>query len=175
MVLILAAVLLALGLRRAVRGFAAEVVDPAQLLGRTCPVDLAAFRNLIDPGEDAYLTAHLPRTALWRVRRARYLAAGEYVHMTAHNAAILIRLAQAAKNSSEVRIREAGRHLLTLAVHTRILAGITMVQLGIAWLLPFWRPSMLPVTEAYARVRAALESVVIWQRPDLAARVGEAV
>ena len=130
---------------------------------------------MIDPDEDAYLSAHLPRTALWRLRRARYLAAGEYVQLAAHNAGILIRLAQTAINSDEARISDAGRQLLTLAVQTRILAGVTLVQLYVAWLLPFWRPSVLSVTEAYVRVRAALESVVIWQRPDLAGRVSEAV
>ena len=158
-----------------VRGFAAQVMDPEQLLGRTCPVDLPAFRNVINPDEDAYLTAHLPRTAVWRVRRARCLAACEYVQLTAHNAGILIRLAQTAKNSDQVRIREAGRQLLTLALQTRMLAGVAIVQLYIAWLLPFWQPSVRSVTEAYTGVRAALESVVIWQRPDLAGRLREAV
>ena len=173
--LVLVALLIIIGLRQAVRGFAAQVVDPEQLLGRTCHVDLAAFRNLINPEEDAYLTAHLPRIAAWRVRRARYLAASDYVRLTAHNAGILIRLAQTARHSNQVHISEAGRQLLTLALHTRVLAGVTMVQLYIAWLLPFWRPSVRYVAEAYTGVRAAFESVVIWQRPDLAGRLREAV
>jgi hypothetical protein len=175
LILVVVALLIAIGLRQAVRGFAADVIDPEQLLGRTRPVDLMAFRNLSNPDEDAYLAAHLPRTALWQVRRARYSAASEYVHLAAHNAAILIRLGQSAKNSSEVRIREAGTKLLTVAVQTRMLAGIAIVQLQIARVLPWWQPSIRSVTESYTGARNALESVVIWQRPDLAGRLGEAV
>jgi hypothetical protein len=87
----------------------------------------------------------------------------------------LIRLGQTAKNSNQLRIREAGRQLLTMAVETRMLAGVAIVQLQIARVLPWWQPSLRSVTESYSGARAALDSVVIWQRPDLAGRLGEAV
>ena len=170
-ILIVAAVLIVMGLRRAVRGFEGEVRDPEQLLGRTQPIDLLAFHNLIDPDEDEYLRSQLSWFSFQRVRNARYRAAVEYVQMAARNAAILIRLGQTAQNSQEVRISEAGKQLLTLAIETRILAGLAIVQLYLALVVPFWKPSLGSVTQAYTGMRATLDRVVRWQRPELAGRI----
>jgi len=171
LVLIIAAVLIVMGVRRAVRGFEAEVCDPEQLLGRTHAVDLLAFHNLIDPDEDEYLRSQLSWFSFLRVRHARYWAAVEYVQMAARNAAILIRLGQTAQQSKEVRISEAGKQLLTLAIETRILAGMAIIQLCLALVLPFWKPSLGSVTQAYTGMRATLDRVVRWQRPELAGRI----
>jgi hypothetical protein len=171
LVLVIAAVLIVIGVRRAVRGFEAEVCDPEQLLGRTQAVDLLAFHNLIDPDEDAYLRSQLSWLSFLRVRQARYWAAVEYVHMAARNAAILVRLGQNAQQSEDVRICEAGKQLLTLAIQTRMLALMAIVQLYLALLVPFWKPSLGSVTQAYSGMRVTLDRVVRWQRPDLAGRI----
>jgi hypothetical protein len=170
-ILVVAAVLIVMGMRRAVRGFEGEVGDPEQLLGRTQPIDLPAFDNLIDPDEDEYLRSQLSWFGFLRVRNARYRAAAEYVHMAARNAAILIRLAQSAQNSQEAHISEAGKQLMTLAIETRILAGLAIVQLYLALVVPFWKPSLGSVTQAYTGMRATLDRVVRWQRPELAGRI----
>jgi hypothetical protein len=93
------------------------------------------------------------------------------VQMAARNAAILIRLGQTAQSSKEVRISEAGKQLLTLAIETRILAGLAIVQLYLALILPLWKPSLGSVTQAYTGMRATLDRVVRWQRPELAGRI----
>lgn len=165
------AIVIVVGLRHAIRGFAAQVTDPEQLLGRTRALDLLAFRNLIDPGEDEYLRTRLPWHALWRVRRARHRAAAEYVRMAAVNAAILVRLAQTAQHSDQLRIREAASQLLALATETRVLAGFALLQLYFAWLFPWWQPSLGNITLAYTGLRATLDRVVGWQRPELAGRI----
>jgi hypothetical protein len=171
LILIVAAVLIVMGMRRAVRGFETEVCDPEQLLGRTQAVDLLAFHNLLDPEEDGYLRSQLSWFSFLRVRNARYRAAVEYVQMAARNAAILVRLGQTAQNSKEVRIREAGKQLLVLAIETRILAGLAIVQLYLALVVPFWKPSLGSVTQAYTGMRATLDRMVRWQRPELAGRI----
>jgi hypothetical protein len=171
LVLIAAATLMVVGIRRAVRGFESEVCSPEELLGRTTAIDLAAFQNLVDPDEDQYLRSQLSWWAFLRVRQARFRAALEYVQMTARNAAILVRLGQTAENSSQERISEAGKQLLTLAIETRILAGLVMAQLYVASVVPLWRPSVGSVALAYSGLRATLDRVVRCQRPELAGRI----
>ena len=175
LILVVVAVVMVVGVQHAIRGFAAQFTDPEQLLGRTQAVDLLAFRNLIDTGEDEYLRARLPWHSLWRVRRARHRAAAEYVRMAAVNAAILVRLAQTVQHSDQLRIREAASQLQALAIETRVLAGVALLQLYLAWLFPWWQPSLGNITLAYTGLRATLERVVSWQRPELAGRIRAAV
>jgi hypothetical protein len=174
-VVIIAALVIVIGFRSAVRGFASDVSDPELLLQHTRPIDLDAFRNLIEPDDDAYLHNHLSSYSLFRVRQARCLAAIEYVQMAAQNAAILVRLGQAARSSHEARIREDGRELLGLAVETRILAGLALVQLSIAFALPWWHPSLQRMLTAYIGLRGRLDRFVRWQRPELAGRLIKAL
>ena len=171
LVLIAAAMLMVVGIRRAVRGFASEVGSPEELLGRTTTIDLAAFQNLVDPDEDQYLRSQLSWLAFLRVRRARFRAAREYVQMAARNAAIMVRLGQTAQQSRQERISEAGKQLLSVAIETRILAGLVMAQLYVASLVPLWRPSVGSVALAYSGLRATLDRVVSCQRPELAGRI----
>jgi hypothetical protein len=175
LILVVVAILSVLGLRYAVRGFAQQVTDPEQILGRTQPIDLLAFQNLIDPEEERYLQERLSGYSLLRVRRARYGAACEYVGMAARNAAVLIRVAQLAQASEQPRVREAGKQLLALATETRILALLALLQLYLARLMPWRIPALGSMAQAYSGMRATLERVVSWQRPELAGRIRAAV
>ncbi len=78
------------------------------LAGRTRPVDLEAFRNLVDAGEEDFLRASLSRREFRAVQRERTRAAVEYIRKSAHNAACLLRLGEAASRSGDPRIAEAG-------------------------------------------------------------------
>lgn len=171
LIVVIAALLVIVGLRQAVRGSGAKITGPEDLLQRTQPIDLLAFRNLLSADDDAYLRAHLPPYSFFRVRVARQRAAIAYVHIVAHNAAILMRLGQAASRSSEDGVKEASRRLLALAVETRILAGLALLQLYLALLVPWWQPSLGAATATYAQLRTVLQSVVMLQRPELATRI----
>jgi hypothetical protein len=77
------------------RGYSKSIHELAELAGQTRPVDIEAFRNIIDPSEEDFLRANLPASELRAVQRQRLLAAAEYVGNVAHNAALLLRLGQA--------------------------------------------------------------------------------
>src|SRR6478736_6408117 len=64
------------------------------------PIDVDAFRNLIDESEEAYLREKLPPLEFRRVHRERMLAAVDYVRGAYRNAGILVQIAQAARESS---------------------------------------------------------------------------
>ena len=69
------------------------------------PLDLAAFRNLIDHDEEVYLRAQLPAAAFRSIQRQRMRAALEYVGRTAHNAGILLRAGETARRPHARRCR----------------------------------------------------------------------
>ncbi len=158
-------------LRRAVRGFVADVIEPEQLLRRTQPIDVEAFSNLIRTEDDDYLRDHLPFYAFARVRRSRCLAARDYVRVIRQNSAILIRLAQTARSSEDARVSAAAEQLLQLALQTRVYALAAEAQLLAASLMPWWQPSLGVVVRAYPSTCSAVDRIVRLQRPEIAGRV----
>ncbi len=85
-------------------------------------VDVEAFRNLIDPGEEEYLRTNLSPAEFRRIQRERLRAAVEYVSCAAHNAAILLRLADAGRRSSNPATAEAAQKLVDNALRLRLYA-----------------------------------------------------
>jgi len=103
--------LTALLLMYAARGKTSAIGDLDDLAGRTRPVDIEAFRNLIDPAEEDFLRENLPASEFLAIQKERLYAAMEYVSCAAHNAAVLVRLGEAARLSLDPKIAEAGRQL----------------------------------------------------------------
>jgi hypothetical protein len=127
--------LMALVLMYAVRGKTSPVAEWDDLIGHTRPVDIDAFRNLIDPAEEDFLRRNLPTGEFRVIQRERLRAAVEYVSCAAHNAAVLVRLGEAARASSDPKIAQAGRQLLDSALRLRLYALLSMIRLylGIAF------------------------------------------
>ena len=99
--LVLVAVLLPLGLIGLAKGRvvpSALLEDPGLHLRY---VDVDAFRNLIDPAEEEYLRLRLSHSDFRKIHRERLRAAVDYVSGAAHNAALLVRLAEVARSSSD--------------------------------------------------------------------------
>jgi hypothetical protein len=124
-----------------VRGYPQVLARASQPQTGLRPVDLAAFRNLMDPEEETYLRLNLPAKEFRKIQRERLRAALDYVGVVAQNAAILIRLAETASRSSDVVVAQAGQALLdnalrlrvaTLLVRARIVAGILLPTLHIS-------------------------------------------
>src|SRR6478609_7562502 len=105
--IVIAALLAALFFIRVSRGHAEAIANLDDLSGRTQPIDLEAFRNLIDPSETAFLRKHLPPPDFRDVHRERTYAAVEYVERIALNAAVLLRLGQAARTHADPEVARA--------------------------------------------------------------------
>ncbi len=67
-------------------GRAALVPHPSELQ----PIDVEAFRNLIDQSEEAYLRESLHSAEFRRIHRERMMAAVEYLRGAYRNAGILV-------------------------------------------------------------------------------------
>jgi hypothetical protein len=107
----------------------------AGLAGAIRPIDIEAFRNLINPAEDDYLRHRLPPAQFRVVRRERLRAMAAYVHIAASNAAVLVRVGQAALASGDTRIAGAAHQLVNDALLLRRNATVALarIYLALAW------------------------------------------
>jgi hypothetical protein len=100
------------------------------------PIDVEAFRNLIDEKEEAYLREHLSGCDFRRVHRERMLAAVDYVVGAYRNAGILVALAQAARDAADPQVAAAAEKLFENAVRMRLYAIQVIPRLYLSMLLP---------------------------------------
>jgi hypothetical protein len=111
----------------------------AELESQLEPIDVAAFRNLIDPAEDEYLRRHLSAAQFRVTQRARLRARAAYVRVVGRNAAVLIRMGQTALATSDARasndVREAALRLVNeaLLVRRNALFALLRILAGMAW------------------------------------------
>ncbi len=157
------------------RGRAADVHDLEELPARTQPVDLAAFRNLTDPAEEEYLRAQLPAKEFRRLQRERLRAALEYVGRAAGNAALLVRLGEAARRSPDPAVAQAARELVDDALRLRLYALLAGAKLRARLLLPGARLSPASLLDRYQRLTEAVGRLSRAQKPSFAGRISAAL
>lgn len=112
-------------------------------------VDLEAFRNLVDPGEEQFLRAHLPPAEFRSIQRERLRAAVEYVSAVAHNANVLLRLGQAARLNADPSIAASGESLVETALGLRLTAFRSLAVLYLGIIVPGGHVSLSGVAERY--------------------------
>jgi hypothetical protein len=141
------------------------------LPGRTRPIDLEAFRNLVDPGEEDYLHANLSPSHFRAVQRERMRAALEYVGNAAHNAAFLLRMGEAATQSPDPRIAQAGSQLIDSALRLRAYALLSIAKLYVRMVLPEARLSYGRLADNYQHLSTLAGQLTLMQHPAQAARL----
>src|SRR5207237_3936659 len=120
-----------------------------EIASRLRPVDVDAFRNLVDDAECLYLREHLPPVDFRSVHRQRMLAAAEYVWCAAQNAGILIRLAEAARQNSNPSVAQTAERLIEHAIRLRLYAFQAVPRLYVCAFLPSVRIKPESVAENY--------------------------
>jgi hypothetical protein len=159
----------------AARGRGLPLANPDDLAGRIRPVDIDAFRNLIDPSEEQFLRAQLPRGEFHAVQRERLLAALDYVRRASHNAAILLRMGEAARRNPDPRIAEAGQRLVDNAVRLRMFALFSMIQLYVGIALPGVHISAGRLVESYQQLSGLASQLMVMQRPRQSSPLAAAI
>lgn len=123
--------------------------NPAQ---RLQPVDVEAFRNLIDPAEEEFLRRRLPPADFRRIQRERLGAAKEYIAGAARNARILLQLAEPARHSADPEVAESAQKLIDEATRLRLYAFQATARIYFVMLFPSRRTSPLRVAESYEQM-----------------------
>lgn len=105
------------------------------LAGSIRPIDIDAFRNLINPGEDEYLRCLLPASRFRAVRRERLRAMAAYIHIVSNNADVLVRVGEAALASGDVRLAGAAQQLVNdaLVLRRNTSVALARIYLALAW------------------------------------------
>jgi len=135
------------------------------------PIDIEAFRNLINPAEDEYLRCRLPANHFRGVRRERLRAMAAYVHVAASNAAALVRVGEAALASGDARVAEAAQQLVNdaLLLRRNTTVALARIYLALAW--PNSGFAAVRVVERYERVSGTAMLLGRLQNPALPVRL----
>lgn len=171
LLLVAAALLVLVFLVWVVRGRSRTIVDLRELPSQIRPVDLAAFRNVIDSGEEEFLRTHLAATQFRRIQKQRTLAAIAYVRCAARNASVLLRLGEAARTNPDPQVALAAQQLVNTALRLRFYAALALVKLYPATLVPGARVSPTAVADAYQQVTSVASQLTRLQHPARAIRI----
>lgn len=131
------------------KGHIGKGSDLQALATQLRPVDVSAFCNLISASEQEYLRANLPTREFRSIHRERMAAAVEYVRCAAHNASILMRLGEAARQHSDPSVREAGTKLLENGLRLRLYAVQVIPRLYLSMAFPKAGPFSETLADTY--------------------------
>ena len=135
------------------------------------PIDVEAFRNLIDPAEDDYLRRRLPAAEFRIVRRRRLRAMAAYVHTAGRNAAVLVRMGQAALAAGDVPTVEAARRLVDNALLLRRNAAFALLRIYLALAWPNSGLAAEPVLRGYEKLNGSAMLLGRLQNPAAPVRI----
>lgn len=123
--------------------------DLDELAAQLRPLDVTAFCNLMSESEQQFLRNSLPATEFRAVHRERMLAAADYIRCAARNAAILIRLAESARQHSDPAIAAAAEKLLDSGIRLRLYALQILPRILLSAVFPQVRMGGYDIAEIY--------------------------
>jgi hypothetical protein len=162
--------ILSFAVRRGLR-----VRGSAALIAAIRPIDLEAFRNLINPAEDDYLRRRLPRAQFRLVRRERLRAMAAYVRVAGSNAAVLVRVGEAALASGDSQLQGAAHQLVNDALLLRRNTAVALARIYLALAWPDSEFAAVRVVDRYERVSGAAMLLGRLQNPRAAVRLSALV
>jgi hypothetical protein len=170
-VLVIAAVLALVTILSVAITHSLQAKGSTNLAGTIRPIDIEAFRNLIDPAEDDYLRRRLPPAQFRVVRRERLRAMAAYVHVAANNAAVLVRVGEAALAGGDPRFAGAAHQLVNDALLLRRNATVALARIYLALAWPNSGFAAVRVVERYEQVSGAAMLLGRLQNPAVPVRL----
>ena len=135
------------------------------------PIDIEAFRNLINPAEDDYLRRRLPPAQFRVVRRQRLYAMAAYVHVVADNAAVLVRVGQVAVASGDPRVAGAAQQVVNDALLLRRNTTVALLRIYLALAWPDSGFAAVRVVEHYEQLSGTAMLLGRLQNPAMPVRL----
>jgi len=170
-VLVVAAVLALAAIAKISVAQGLQVSRTANLSEHIRVIDVEAFRNLANPADDEYLRRRLPGAQFRMVRRERLRAMAAYLHIAGSNAAVLVRMGEAAVASGDPRTLEAARELVNEALLLRRNAFLALAKIYIALALPNYGLAAGRVADHYDRLGRSAMLLGRLQNPRLPMRI----
>jgi hypothetical protein len=120
-------------------------------------LDIEAFRNLVDPAEEAFLRNHLPLKKFRDIKRQRAWAAFLYAWEAGRAATALAKVGQAAQRSLDPEIAASGAQVTENAFRLRLQSLRVGLRLLTEVLLPGLSSRSLPsLADQYERAAQTL-------------------
>ena len=135
------------------------------------PIDVEAFRNLVDLAENEYLRRRLTATEFRRVQRERLRAAAAYIRVAGRNAGVLITVGQAAVAASDTATAEAARQLVDNALLLRRNAAFALLRIHLALAWPHSALAAAPVLQGYEQLSGRAMRLGRLQNPAVPVRL----
>jgi hypothetical protein len=109
------------------------------------PVDLKAFRSLMDRSDELFLQERLPRRKFFRLKRLRIAVSMRYVARIAANSSAVLRMSEASRLSPMPEVATAAAQVMELATHLRMQCLMAMAKLSLEYVMPSlqFTPAML--------------------------------
>ncbi len=170
-ILVLAATVALVVILRITLSGSLQLSGNASLAKQIQPIDVAAFRNLVDPAEDDYLRRRLPASEFRVVRRERLRATAAYVRVAGSNAAVLVTMGQNALSASDAHTAEAARQLVNDALLLRRNAAFAVLRIYVALAWPNSGRAAVPVLRGYERLNGAAMLLGRLQNPAAPVRI----
>jgi hypothetical protein len=152
-----------------------QVRNSANLTAAIRPIDVEAFRNLINPAEDDYLRRRLPRAQFRVVRRERLRAMAAYVRVVGSNAAVLVRVGEAALATGDSQLAGAALQLVNdaLLLRRNTMMALLRIYLALAW--PNSEFAAVRLVDRYERLSGTAMLLGRLQNPRAAVRLSALV
>jgi hypothetical protein len=115
-------------------------------------VDIAAFRNLVDPAEEEFLRENLPPSLFRSIQRERLLTAVEYVQCAAGQARTLVRLVEGTRDERTGELPQISEDLAAAAIRLRALSIFVLLSLYVRVAFPRLRISLVQIPTMYENV-----------------------
>jgi hypothetical protein len=147
-------------------------LSPGSALARKIePIDIEAFRNLVDPTENEYLQRRLSRAEFRKVQRERLRAAAAYIRVAGGNAAVLVAIGQAALSANDGATVEAARQLVNNALLLRRNATVALLRIYVALAWPHSALAAAPVLHGYEQLSGRAMLLGRLQNPAVPVRI----
>lgn len=117
-------------------------------------VSVAAIARVLDDSDEPYWSAALSASDLRKARRMRIEAALDYMRRVRANAAILLQLGEAARQSSDPGEAERGEGIVQVAIQLRLRTFWAMLRLRAALMFPSISVQPGSVVPAYTQLES---------------------
>ena len=148
-----------------------QISSSASLAGQIQPIDVEAFRVLVNPAEDDYLRRRLSAAEFRVVRRERLRAMAAYIRIAGRNAAVLVRMAQGALTVGDADTAEAARRLVDNALLLRRNAAFALLRIYIALAWPNSGLAAVAVLHGYEQLNGSAMLLGRLQNPAAPVRI----
>ena len=147
-------------------------LSPGSGLARTIePIDIEAFRTLVNPSENDYLRRRLRASEFRVVQRQRLRAAAAYIRVAGRNAAVLIAVGQAALHTTDPATAEAARQLVDNALLLRRNATMALLRIYVALAWPQSALAAAPIVRGYEQLSSRAMLLGRLQNPAVPVRI----